>query len=113
MKAVYLAFFKLAERKTMEIGSLGDIEFSTGTYVYVGSAMSSFEKRLERHFSSVENLHWHIDYFSENAEPVDYLIIPEDSSYECRLADIVSSSGDPVEGFGCSDCSCNSHLFRI
>lgn len=113
MKSVYLAFFRLEEKKSIRIGALGDIEFPEGLYVYTGSARNSVEKRLERHFSSVENMHWHIDYFSGDAEPLDYFILPEKSRYECCLADIVSGLGTGIEDFGCSDCSCRSHLFRV
>ena len=113
MKAVYAAIFRLDETKSIEIGALGELEFKPGLYVYVGSAMNNVEKRLERHFSEVKNLHWHIDYFSSEAEPVDYIILPENSDFECKLADIVSIIGEPVEGFGCSDCGCEAHIYRI
>lgn len=113
MKGVYLAFFKLEEQKRIEVGALGEISFAPGIYIYSGSAMNNVEKRLERHFSSTENKHWHIDYLSEDAEPLDYFILPEKSDYECVLASLVSEIGGPVESFGSSDCSCRSHLFRI
>lgn len=113
MKAVYAAFFRLDRSRDVEVGALGRREFEPGFYVYTGSAMNSVEKRLERHFSSVENKHWHIDYFSSVAEPVDYLVIPADSRFECELAQAVSRTGRPVQGFGCSDCSCGSHLFHF
>lgn len=92
---------------------MGEIDFSKGIYVYVGSAMTNVEKRLRRHFSEVENLHWHIDYFSEKTEPLDYLILPEDGSRECFLAEAVSEVGEAVESFGSSDCDCGSHLFHV
>ncbi len=113
VKAVYLVFFRLEEKKSIEIGALGEIEFEPGIYIYAGSAMNSVEKRIERHFSEVENTHWHIDYFSSVAEAVDYLVVPENSSFECMLADTVSKVGEPVEDFGCSDCNCNAHLLRV
>lgn len=113
MKAVYLLFLQLEERKTIEIGALGNIEFEPGTYVYVGSAMNSVEKRLERHFSETKNKHWHIDYFTEEAKPFDYLMIPETSEYEEFLAEKLENYCKPVPGFGSSDSSQNSHLFRI
>lgn len=113
MKGVYAAFFRLEEEKCIEIGALGGVEFEPGVYVYVGSAMNGVESRLQRHFSGVENSHWHIDYFSREAEPVDYLVLPEGSSMECVLADAASRIGKPVRGFGCSDCGCSSHLYRL
>ncbi|MFB6215830.1 MAG: DUF123 domain-containing protein, partial [Candidatus Aenigmatarchaeota archaeon] len=58
------------------MGALGKIDFRQGVYVYVGSAMNSVEKRLERHFSDNKKMHWHIDYFSRVAEVFDYFILP-------------------------------------
>ncbi len=113
MKGVYCIFLRLEESADLEIGALGELNFAPGVYVYVGSAMNSVEKRLERHFSRPDNQYWHIDYFSDKAEPFDYFILPESSEYECQLADIFSVVGEPVPGFGCSDCSCESHLFKV
>lgn len=113
MKGVYLVFLKLREQKDIEIGALGQINFESGTYVYVGSAMNSVEKRLERHFSEVENLHWHIDYLTEEAETFDYFILPETSEYEQWFAEKISEIHEPVLDFGSSDSSKDSHLFKI
>lgn len=113
VKAVYAAFFQIQEKKSIEVGALGEIDFSPGIYVYLGSAMTNVEKRLERHFRETENKHWHVDYFSEEAEPLDYFILPEESEFECVLSEIAAEFGDPVENFGSSDCNCGSHLYRI
>lgn len=113
MKGVYLLFLKVKESKEIEIGALGRIEFLPGTYVYVGSAMNSVEKRLERHFSQVENMHWHIDYLTAETKPFDYFILPEGSDYEGWLAGKLTKYYEPVLGFGSSDSTKNSHLFRI
>lgn len=113
MKAVYALLLKLEEKREIRIGALGEINFPAGLYVYVGSAMNSVEKRLGRHFSGVDNFHWHIDYFSAEAEAVDFLTVPESSEFECVLADAVSRSGETVPGFGSSDCGCAGHLFHV
>lgn len=113
MKGVYLVFFRLEEQKEAEVGALGAINFSPGLYVYTGSGHNSVESRIKRHFSTPENLFWHIDYFSEQAEATDYLVLPEKSRYECVMAEILSERGEPVDGFGASDCDCLSHLFRV
>lgn len=113
MKAVYAVFLRLEEEKEISIGALGRRDFAPGLYVYVGSAMNSVEKRVERHLSETEDHHWHIDYFSSEAEPFDHLVIPEGSDLECVLADIVGELGEPMEGIGSSDCGCGAHLFRI
>lgn len=113
MKAVYLLFLKVEEQKNIEIGALGRLKFKPGTYVYVGSAMNSVEKRLERHFSEVENLHWHIDYLTAETDPFDYFILPEGSEYEEWLAEKLLKYCEPVESFGSSDSSQESHLFKV
>lgn len=113
MKGVYAVFFDLKEQSTIEVGALGKIDFELGTYVYVGSAMTNAEKRIDRHFSEDKKDFWHVDYFSRRADAFDHFLLPESSEHECILADAVSELGEPVENFGCSDCGCESHLFRI
>lgn len=113
MRAVYAVFFRLEGKKNIEIGALGDFAFEPGLYVYLGSAMNGVESRLKRHFSEDKKLHWHIDYFSQVAEPIDYFVLPESSDVECVLADTVASIGTAVPGFGSSDCGCKSHFFKL
>jgi len=99
MKGVYLLFIEIKQQKNIDIGALGQIDFEPGTYVYVGSAMNSVEKRLERHFSETENLHWHIDYLTAEADPFDYFILPESSEYEQWLASKLGKFCEPVFDF--------------
>lgn len=113
MKGVYLVFFRLESDRNIEVGALGELRFEQGLYVYVGSAQNSLENRIGRHFSSPDSLFWHIDYFSEQAEPVDYFVLPEVSDYECLMTGLMAEIGEPVKAFGCSDCTCESHLFRV
>ncbi|MFQ3308553.1 MAG: Uri superfamily endonuclease [Candidatus Nanohaloarchaea archaeon] len=114
VKGVYTVYFNLEERKTIECGALGEINFEPGTYVYVGSAMNSLESRIHRHYHNQGNKHWHIDYFSEEAEPEStFFVFTEDSSLECFLADFFAEEAEIVESFGASDCGCSSHLFRL
>ena len=100
---------------SFKVGSLGKIEFSKGTYAYVGSAQNGIDKRVARHLKREKRKFWHIDYLlaQKNAgiEKVVYKEIPKQG--ECRIAQTLSKLGNPVRGFGCSDCSCSSHLFKI
>jgi Uri superfamily endonuclease len=77
--------------------------------------MGGYRGRVGRHFSSSKKLRWHIDYLLEEAEPVAALLIPGGKGMECALGRILFSLDGSVmiKGFGCSDCSCDSHLFRI
>ncbi len=113
MKAVYLLFARAEEQKTVEVGAQGEKTFEEGIYIYVGSAMNSVESRLERQFSQDKNNHWHVDYLTSEVKAFDYFILPETSEYECVMAEILSEKYDSVDGFGSSDCNCNSHLFHV
>ncbi|MFB6208893.1 MAG: DUF123 domain-containing protein [Candidatus Nanohaloarchaea archaeon] len=111
MKGVYILLLRLEKERKIEVGALGTIKFDSGIYVYTGSARNSLESRLERHFNTAENKFWHIDYLSEEAEVFDCFILPEKSDFECVMAGILSGFCGSVDGFGCSDCDCSSHLF--
>ena len=107
-------FFRLEQEKSIEIGALGEKVFRPGIYAYVGSAMTSLESRVWRHMSGEkENLHWHIDYFSVEAEPLGFAAFATDSNWECRLSESLSEKSQSIRDFGASDCNCSSHLYRL
>jgi len=89
--------------------------FRRGRYVYVGSAQNGVEKRIARHFTKNKRLWWHIDYLLSNP-----FVRIEKAFYkkagkleECRIAWLLSRFEELIKGFGCSDCKCKSHLFRL
>ncbi len=109
MASTYIAVFRLGREKRIGVGALGEIDFKPGLYAYVGSAKKGMAKRLERHASRDKKLHWHVDYLSMEAEFVKALL---SSLGECETARNVGGMGGvPIPNFGCSDCSCPSHLF--
>ncbi len=112
MKGTYLLFLKLSNDKCIEVGRLDKIEFRRGWYVYVGSGMNSLIKRVARHFKRVKKLKWHIDYLSVQADEIVAFLIPN-QRLECDLAKYLATKFEYVEGFGCSDCKCVSHLFYL
>ncbi|MHA1293189.1 MAG: GIY-YIG nuclease family protein [Promethearchaeota archaeon] len=99
---------------------MGKILFEKGKYYYIGSAMgekgsSSLINRVKRHLKPPENkkLHWHIDYFLNNKECqiIKLSLIPSAIRLECVIAkELIKRSDGFIKGFGCSDCSCKSHL---
>ena len=114
-KGIYCLIFK-NPACSARIGALGEVTFRRGWHVYVGSALGSGGLiRLERHIalslSRDRRPSWHVDYLSVN--PLFPLHITVHAAtgerLECRLAGAIG--GDAVPGFGCSDCSCTSHLF--
>lgn len=99
----------------LKVGALGKIKLSKGTYAYVGSAQNGIKMRVARHLKREKRKFWHIDYLlaqkNTRIEKVIYKEIPKQE--ECRIAQSLCKSGNPVRGFGSSDCSCSSHLFKI
>ena len=114
-KGIYALVFK-NPGCTVRIGALGGISFIAGWHVYIGSALGSGGlKRLDRHIALFRNRDknpkWHVDHL---------LLAPEftlagavsastTEPLECGLARKLEGPGVP--GFGCSDCSCTTHLF--
>jgi sugar fermentation stimulation protein A len=108
----YLILYHLPRKRLIEIGGLGEAQFKQGYYIYVGSAKRNLSQRAERHRRSRKKFHWHIDYFSSLAEFQASLPVRSEDDLECDLASAMSKISDwSVPGFGCSDCSCPSHLF--
>jgi Uri superfamily endonuclease len=101
---------------TIEVGALGEIAFRKGWHIYVGSALGSGGlKRVDRHMALFEKKDkrpkWHVDFLLTNEEfPLRYAVVAETSlRLECLVASALG--GESVPRFGCSDCTCDSHLF--
>jgi Uri superfamily endonuclease len=103
------------ENVNVTVGALGKLTFEKGLYAYVGSAQANLEQRIKRHLAKEKRLFWHIDYLLNDsaARIVKVLYKQADKTEECDLAKAIGERGESVDGFGCSDCSCKSHLFRI
>lgn len=115
MKGIYILVISVSRDIKIKVGSLGKIKFAKGTYAYVGSAQNNLEKRIARHRSKNKKLRWHIDYLTTNkftkVEKVFYKL--EGKEGECRTARKLIKTETPIKNFGCSDCNCKSHLFKI
>ena len=111
MKGSYVLLIQLPEQQTIAIGSSKAIYFSSGYYAYVGSAMSGFKSRLNRHLKSDKKPHWHIDYLLEKASISEIILCESEEKTECAIAQALSHQFDSIPGFGSSDCKCRSHLF--
>jgi Uri superfamily endonuclease len=99
----------------VNVGALGKLTFKKGLYAYVGSAQGNLEKRVRRHLRKEKRRFWHVDYLLNNdaAKVTAVFHKQADKTEECAIAGVIGESGTPVGGFGSSDCSCKSHLFRI
>ena len=113
MKGCYCLVIYIKKKSKIGIGKkLGVLEFKKGIYVYVGSAMNSLEARLNRHLSDNKKLHWHVDYLlkDDNCKIID-IIYNIDKKVECDISQHLKTHAVGIKNFGCSDCSCESHLY--
>lgn len=115
MKGVYVLVISVGKDISVEVGALGSISFEKGLYAYVGSAQNGLEKRVARHLAKAKKRRWHIDYLLDNefANVAKVFYKEAGKSEECRIAGKLGERGVPVVNFGCSDCGCVSHLFKI
>lgn len=111
-KGTYCLLIHQKANKKIVIGQKGKLSFDKGYYVYIGSAMNSLEGRIQRHLSKDKKLHWHVDYLLDNPQSlINEVYFSDDGvKHECELAKSIAENGKEVQGFGCSDCKCNSHL---
>ncbi|MBC9782946.1 DNA/RNA nuclease SfsA [Heliobacterium chlorum] len=110
----YLLILTLTEELCVTVGKLGEITLDPGYYVYVGSARKNLSQRVERHLRKRKNFHWHIDYLRDKAAQCKALALRTTEDLEHELAKALREvAAGEVNGFGCSDCSCSSHLFRF
>jgi adenylylsulfate kinase len=115
MKGIYILLISVAKNISLSVGALGNVNFQEGLYAYVGSAQNNLEKRVERHLGKVKQKFWHIDYLLSNreAEVVGVFYKNAGRIEECGIARRLAEMAGSIRGFGSSDCTCNSHLFRI
>jgi len=119
IKGTYCLCIKVEDVIIIKVGALGDIKFPKGSYTYVGSALNSLIPRLERHLKHSRGehdvTHWHIDYILKDPGVSMESIYMNDNGEkrECLMAAQVAEHGEAVPRFGCSDCKCVSHLYRV
>lgn len=117
MRGIYCLLISVKTDSTIKVGALGNIFFRKGTYCYVGSAQNGLEARVARHMSAKKKLFWHIDYLladGKNASVGRVFYKLAGKKAECETArKLAKAGGRPISGFGCSDCSCKSHLLFL
>lgn len=116
LKGIYVLILKLDKKTVIRVGKLGTFSFRKGYYAYVGSALGPGGfKRVTRHFDVASGKNstrkWHIDYLLPHSEVICAILIPTDGSIECNVARALGRFCTGIQDFGCSDCSCQSHLF--
>jgi sugar fermentation stimulation protein A len=110
----YIVMIHIPHDLMVAVGSLGEVQFSAGYYLYVGTAKRALTKRMERHVRKHTVSHWHIDYLKGYADRCTAIPIRSSAPLEHALAEAVGKIADGcVASFGSSDCDCPSHLFRF
>ena len=114
-KGTYVLFLRFDKPVGTEVGSLGHIDLEAGTYCYVGSAMNGLDQRVSRHLSREKNKRWHIDFLTTICNDMSAYEHEGTDITECSLADHIRNIGGiaAMKGFGCSDCGCQTHLFKV
>ncbi len=70
------------------------------------------KSRVARHLAREKRKRWHIDWLTTQPGVVRVAVACTMlTGLECRIAAVLSNRADMrVDGFGCSDCGCGSHL---
>jgi endonuclease-3 len=111
----YTLVVDVPESLTITVGALGATPFEAGWYAYVGSATGAGGfSRVDRHSELAagerDTQHWHIDYLlGHDQTAIEAVVTTAGVDAECEIAQGID--GNPVHEFGCSDCTCDAHLF--
>lgn len=125
---LYVVVLRLDTPTRLRVGALGLLDFSPGSYLYVGSARRNLRRRVARHlnFGAPINPRWHIDALTR-AGPIRALgvvLYPAAASVlvgECALNRAVGQAlsethpeAGAVSRFGAGDCrqGCLGHLWH-
>jgi Uri superfamily endonuclease len=111
VSADYLLIIYMEEDISVDVGSLGTIQFQKGSYLYTGSAKAGLWGRVKRHLGSPEKIRWHIDRLTSLSNRKSVWWKHHRDNGECRAASILQAKYKNIDGFGSSDCKCPSHLF--
>ncbi|MCG7920659.1 MAG: GIY-YIG nuclease family protein [Candidatus Thiodiazotropha lotti] len=103
-------------RQQIQVGRLGLCDFVRGWYLYVGSAFGpgGVAARCAHHRRISLRPRWHIDYLraATNLRQIWYSNDPRRREHQwAALLGEPLGLGQPIGGFGSSDCDCGSHLF--
>jgi Uri superfamily endonuclease len=114
----YILEFHLGRDRNVRVGALGSLKFSSGVYLYVGSALGpgGLRARLKHHLSMSPRPHWHADYLRRYSRLSSVWLSMGTDRRECSWTGILSELPQLDSfghGFGSSDCRCPSHLLRV
>lgn len=116
VEGIYILAILVSKSLNVKFCARKNFSLEKGFYAYVGSAQKGLEKRLMRHFTKAcKKSFWHIDHLlaMDGVSVAKAFYKEAEKPEECRTAHSLRLVGSPIEGFGCSDCKCGSHLFRF
>jgi Uri superfamily endonuclease len=112
----YVLILQSHSNETIQIGRWGKFTLQPGYYIYVGSAFGpgGVRARVFRHLRVDKPKHWHADYLREFVTPLEAWVSYATDPLEHQWAQTFYKMDGmtPIQGFGCSDCKCYSHLFQ-
>jgi len=110
----YILILRLSRRTRIAVGSLGEIAFPAGYYLYTGSAKKALGARMARHLRKRKNFFWHIDYLVDHCDQSMCIPVRTGDDLEHEMAANLRKITDwSIPGFGSSDCPCETHLFGM
>ncbi|MFW6046277.1 MAG: GIY-YIG nuclease family protein [Candidatus Woesearchaeota archaeon] len=110
MKGIYALCFEISKDFNIR-----EWNIKKGRYVYVGSAQTNLEKRVNRHKKKNKKKHWHIDYLTtlKECDIKKVFYLEKEKLFEDVMTNILLCYGKPIDNFGASDSKFNSHLFKV
>jgi len=114
LKGAYVLEFKIPKNSSLKIGRLGEIDFHTGYYYYIGSALNGLKSRMTRHILGTGKSHWHIDYLTKNYPISRAWCVITNEKIESEIAHEAEKRLEiGIKRFGCSDSpKAVTHLFK-
>jgi len=108
----YIVIIYVDKDNKIKVGSLGDVGFSKGYYLYIGSGGVNTLKRISRHYRIGKRIRWHIDYLTNFYPAIESYIIKNKDIDECTLSLYMAENGFKyIKRFGSTDKKSPSHLF--
>lgn len=112
----YAILLSNASHRDIQIGRWKQVSFDEGYYLYIGSAFGpgGLGARLGRHCRKQKKKRWHIDYLTPTMDVSRIWCDTGGQRLEHEWAGLLQASDkfQSIDGFGCSDCDCQSHLFH-
>ncbi len=118
LPGTYVLILHNGSERSLEVGSLGRLDFASGVYAYVGSAFGpgGVAARCAHHRRVSPRPHWHIDYLRAVTTLEQIWFSHDQQAREHQWSGLLENSRgaqQPYAGFGATDCSCMSHLFHF